>query len=348
MSDHGRDKRLVLRFLQELGDPAGAEGAGALEGVLRRHCTEDVAFEAFHPVNTLSGVSEAARGLWEPLAAAFPDLEHRVNLVIGGSYGDRDWVSTLGHLMGTFDQPWLGIPPTHGLAFLRFGMNAAVRDGRIDLAYVLFDAVDLMRQAGWYPLRRMPGTAEQWPAPPCTAAEDPHSHDPHTGARTLDLVLDMQAGLDSGRHSRHWHPTMNWYGPAGIGSARRQRGYEQYHAGLFDHAFPDVGDPVDQPGHYLRAGDGHLAVTGGWPSLQGTHTGGGWLGLPPTGQQVQMRVADWYRTNPHDKIIDNWVAIDVPHILAQMGLDLFDDLRYFVDPTLPRWPHLPTETAAQP
>ncbi|MER5495411.1 hypothetical protein, partial [Streptomyces sp. NPDC002490] len=63
-----------------------------------------------------------------------------------------------------------------------------------------------------------------------------------------------------------------------------------------------------------------------------------WLGTPPTGRHITMRVADWYRTDHNNKIIDNWVMIDIPHILHQMGLDLLDDLRYFTDPTLPRWP----------
>ena len=49
-----------------------------------------------------------------------------------------------------------------------------------------------------------------------------------------------------------------------------------------------------------------------------------------------MRVADWYRLDRADKIIDNWVMIDVPHILAQMGLDILDDLRFFAAPSLSR------------
>jgi hypothetical protein len=51
-----------------------------------------------------------------------------------------------------------------------------------------------------------------------------------------------------------------------------------------------------------------------------------------------MRVADWYRIDENDKIIDNWVMIDIPHMLCQMGLDILDDMQFFVDPTIPRWP----------
>jgi hypothetical protein len=44
-----------------------------------------------------------------------------------------------------------------------------------------------------------------------------------------------------------------------------------------------------------------------------------------------MRVADWYRLDENGKICDNWVMIDIPHIVHQMGMDLFHDLQFFVD-----------------
>ena len=49
-----------------------------------------------------------------------------------------------------------------------------------------------------------------------------------------------------------------------------------------------------------------------------------------------MRVADWYRLDNDNKIIDNWVMIDVPHMVHQMGMDIFHDLQFFVDPSLDR------------
>lgn len=110
-------------------------------------------------------------------------------------------------------------------------------------------------------------------------------------------------------------------------------------------AFPDRAGVVrssegddDRPGHYVRLGDGRFAMTAGWPSLTATHLGGGWLGMPPSGKKVEMRVADWYRIDADDRIIDNWVAIDTLHLLHQFGLDVFEDLRFAVDPSQPRWP----------
>ncbi len=351
MTDHGSNKRLVAGFLAALADAP----PGQATAVVARHCHAGAVWEVFHPFDTLPG-DAVAEAFWEPLKRAFPDYEARLQVVVGNAYEGRDWVSAWGHLQGNFAAAWLGIPPTQNITFLNFGIMAMIVEGRIAKAYVLLDIIDVMRQAGFYPLRRMPGSPEVWPGPPASAGGPIGAHDGETGRNTLRIVREMQTGLAQGeqlkdlasargRHSPHWHRNMNWYGPAGIGSSRGQRGFLDYHGALFIQAFPDrtgivraPDGPQDAPGHFIQAGDGRFAVTSGWPSLYGTHLGGQWLGLPPTGRRVEMRVADWYRVDEADKIIDNWVIIDVPHILAQLGLDVFDDLRYFADRSLPRWP----------
>ncbi len=347
---HARNKRLLAEFLADIAvatDPRTA---------LARHCDPACVWEIFHPFNTCLGNAAAAEVFWQPLRAAFPDYEQRVACLLGGVYEGREQVSSLGHMIGTFDASWLGIPPTRGLVFLRFGINAVVRDGRIVKAYVLLDIVDVMRQAGVYPFRRMPGSPEAWPFPPLDTGATALERAGEAGARTMDIVREMQLGLPRpseiatlstapSRHSHRWHPNMNWYGPAGIGSMRGQRGFRDFHGSLFLQAFPDrsgvpraPGGAEDAPGHYVQLGDGHYAVTGGWPSLIATHLGPEWLGLPPTGRRVEMRVADWYRVDDAGLIIDNWVMMDIPHIVDQMGLDLFHDLRFIADPARERWP----------
>lgn len=340
MSQHASNKRLVAEFL-------AAMASGDERSQLDRFCSADCRFEIFHPFNTLDGLDAVHARFLAPLRTSFPDYEHRVAFALAGEYEGRDMVSTWGYVLGTFDAPWLGIPPTHGLAFLNFGFNAIVRDGRIVKAYVLLDILDLMRQAGCYPLRQAPGGSDLWPFPPCDTGATLLDHDPERGARSLQIVRDMQMNLLTpeqirsgapGSHSPHWHEHMGWYGPAGIGSMRGRFGFRNFHGALFLQAFPDrtgwprvEGGPQDAPGHYIRLGDGLFAVTSGWPSLHGTHTGPEWLGLPPTGRKVEMRVADWYRLDEQGKIHDNWVSIDIPHILHQMGLDIFHDLQFFVD-----------------
>ena len=48
----------------------------------------------------------------------------------------------------------------------------------------------------------------------------------------------------------------------------------------------------------------------------------GWLGLPPTNLRISMRVMDlWRREGALLK--ENWVFIDIPDLLLQMGVDVF-------------------------
>ena len=348
LSGHAANKKMVWDFLtgMALGDE---------RRTLDRFCHPDCRFEIFHPFNTVDGLDNVASKFFATLRTSFPNYEQRIAYVVGGDYEGRQMVSTWGHVQGTFDAPWLGIPATNSLIFLRFGFNAIVRDGKIAKAYILLDIVDLMLQAGWYPFRQMPGSSAQWPFPPADTGATALSHDPVLGAESLRIIREMQSGLLKpdeikklagayGRHSPHWHENMNWYGPAGIGSMRGRRSYRNFHGSLFLQAFPDrggwprvEGGPQDAPGHYIRLGDGRYAVTGGYPSLRGTHTGPEWLGLPPSGKAVTMRVADWYRLDNDNKIYDNWVMMDIPHIVLQMGLDIFNDLQYFVDRAKPRY-----------
>ena len=74
---------------------------------------DDAEIRAFHPLNDLKGVSEISEILWKPLINAFPDLERRDNLILGGAFQDKIFISTIAHLTGTFVNPWLNVP-AHG------------------------------------------------------------------------------------------------------------------------------------------------------------------------------------------------------------------------------------------
>ena len=336
MSEHHlNNKKIVWELFRELDAAEPAD----VKRVLAKYCHEDVVWEIFHPFNTLQGIDQAADIFWTPLNEAMPDMERRPDILIAGSYRDSDWVSAMGHFMGNFLKPWLKIPETVGIIWLRIGENYALRDGKIAKAYVLLDILDFMRQAGIHPLKRSPGCEERVPGPVTHDGICLTKHDEELGAKSLFTVLEMQEGLGKfdgtrivpEKHSPHWSKNMMWYGPTGIGTARGLWAYRQYHGFLFLKAFPDRGSE-QTAGHYIRIGDGTYAVTSGWPSLKGTHLGASWLGLPPTGKAVDMRVADWYRADQDGKLAENWVMIDILHIAYQFGLDLLAEMEYIVDP----------------
>ena len=51
-----------------------------------------------------------------------------------------------------------------------------------------------------------------------------------------------------------------------------------------------------------------------------------WLGYTADNQNVVMRVMDFYH---HDEglIRENWVPIDIVHILKQIGIDVFEKIK---------------------
>jgi hypothetical protein len=338
----------VWRLLQRV--PGPATGAA-----LREHVAPDASWFVSHPFNELVGPTVVAEQLYAPLQAAFPDLERRADLFFGGEWisppagevghappelrGEGWWVTTTGHYLGTFKQPWLGIPATGEPAALRFGEfyrweMQADGVGRITEARVLLDVVDLARQAG----RRIlpPSSGLEWLVP----GPAPHDGlllgrtDPAQAAESMRLTLEMFKGLwrfdgknlDSMDMPRYWHPNMMWYGPCGIGSMRGVNGFQRHHQAPFLHAFPDRGSPHHLPrGHRSRIGEGAYVGSTGWPSVRGTFLGD-YLGVKATGKPINMRVMDWWR-NDGTLLTENWVLIDLPHLMLQMDVDLLARLR---------------------
>jgi predicted ester cyclase len=292
-----------------------------------------------HPVNELDGIDAVKSALWATLRHALPDAERRNAIVAGGCYRDADWIGCWGHYLGTFENDWLGIPATRGAVTVRYAEGHHLRDGRIVKSYVFLDLLDLMHQAGYSPLAPSLGSTMPW-LPPLT--HDGVILTPQENARsqrTIERVLAMHAALghyngqppsrkvlDLMQMRAHWHPHFMWYGPAGIGTTRGLRGFEDYHQIPFLVAFPDRRGDSDI-GHFIRIGDGDYAVTGGWGYLQATHTGGDFLGMPPTGRRIRMRVMDFYRCD-ETTLCENWIPMDIPHMLLQMGVDIFGRMRH--------------------
>ena len=46
------------------------------------------------------------------------------------------------------------------------------------------------------------------------------------------------------------------------------------------------------------------------------------MGIAPTGKRIEIRYMDFWKVED-GKITDNWVMVDFPHVLAQLGHDVF-------------------------
>jgi predicted ester cyclase len=283
-----------------------------------------------HPFGTMPGEAmfDAA---FAPLLRAFPDLERRDQIVLAGRDADgADWIGTCGHYCGTFLRPFLDVPATGHLAGFRFHEFYRVEEGRVTEVQAIWDLPELMLQAGVWPMAPGLGAAMRAFGP--MTQDGLAEHAPGRGA--VDLVIDMlthmtrhpmQGGPEVMEMPRFWHPRLNWYGPAGIGTARGISGFRRWHQMAFLTAFPDRGqDATGTSCHFFGAGD-YVAVTG-WPNMRLTMTGSNWLGLPGTGGTITLRSLDFWRVEG-TLIRENWVLVDILDAHRQIGTDPLDRMR---------------------
>ena len=243
------------------------------------------------------------------------------------------WVVSMGHLIGLFDEAWLGIAPTRKMAFLRYCEFNRVEAGKIVETAMYFDIPHLMLQTGLNPF------------PPQTAAHlvqpGPMTHDgllfdaqpDAEGRATLAAINAMigdlgtwQLGLPLEEElARTWTDDMIWWGPAGIGATYTIERYAKQHSGPFRAAFTDR----SKTKHLCRMAEGHYGGFFGWPNFTARHTGG-FMGMPASETPGEMRVIDIYRRDG-DKLAENWIFIDLLHFWKTQGVDILSRMQ-----TVPR------------
>ena len=128
-----------------------------------------------------------------------------------------------------------------------------------------------------------------------------------------------QQEKQSMKQAKFWHDNMHWYGPAGIGTTRDLKEFEDNHQLPWLHAFPDRAVVWESP----MFGEGHYAATAGWREVIATHRGN-YLEHPPTGKHIEFRVMDFWRRQG-DLLSENWVLIDLVDTFRQFGRDLLAD-----------------------
>jgi predicted ester cyclase len=285
---------------------------------------QDCNFNAGAPVDHCAGRDAIVERFWRPLVHAFPDLERRIDIFMGGSFKDGDWFTSTGSFVGHFQNDLYGLKASGRPHFIRYGWFDQVEGDQVVESYVLLDLTRLMIETHQWPLR--PQLGESWSPPPMTqdgimlgAVNEAESD------KSLKLVEAMIAGLMSydGQSlasmgmRRFWTPQFHWYGPGGIGSARGHADYERAHQGPFLNAFPDrIGG-----NHKCRIGEGTYVASTGWPSINATHLGDDWIGIPATNKRITQRIMDYWRRDG-DMLAENWVFIDMIDLIAQFGIDL--------------------------
>lgn len=301
---------------------------GTVADALARHTAPDWRWRGMCPIYEQTGAEAVAAAFWAPFLSAVTRVQRREDIFFAG-LNQMDgfasvWVVSMGHLMGLFDAPWLGIRPTGKLVMLRYAEFHRIEGEQIVETAQFCDIPHLMTQAGQNPFG--PQTAAHLVQP------GPLTHDgllhgpqpPEAAAATLAAINAMisdlgtwQLGLPLEEElARTWHDDMLWWGPAGIGASYTIERYAKQHSAPFRAGFAKRSGT----GHLARLAEGNYGGFFGWPNFTAVPKGG-FMGLPASDTAGEFRVVDIYRRSD-DKLAENWVFIDILHYLRTQGVDV--------------------------
>jgi len=292
----------------------------------------DALINVVHPFNDYAGPDAYMSGVIAPLQAAFDGLFRRDDVVMAGRFEGGDWISATGYYVGHFARDWIGIRAPGRLCYLRFGEFHRMQGGKAVESYIYLDIPELMVACNQWPIASGPGRTRgytgliQGPASQDGILRD--AGDPSEAEKSYRIVSDMLARLATEDEAwrPYWHENMMWYGPGAFGSFV---GLEQFASFQvpFESQFEGWSGGSANNGmtrHFTRFGDGAYTCSGGWPSLTGVNVKP-FLEQPASNERVFFRVCDWWRREG-DLLVENWVFVDVPHVLLQLGVDIFADL----------------------
>lgn len=334
MTGFQAEKALVLRFYKELD---AADGTG-INGVLNTYTAPGYLWRGMHPFHVQNSADAVAEVFWRPFRNSFRYIQRRPDVFMAGLNEidgfQTTWVCSMGHLMGLFDDAWLGIPPSGKMAFLRYVEFNRVENGKIAETALFCDILSVMLQVGLKPLPPQTGAFLITPGPMTHDGLLHDPQDPAEGRATLALINRMIGDINSRERSndrdamraelaRCWFPGMIWWGPAGIGATYTIERYIRQHAGPFRDHLPDR----TFNGHLARLAEGNYGGFFGWPNLT-LRSRGGFMGLPASDTPADMRVVDIYRREG-DYLAENWIFIDMLHYLNMQGLDVLARMREF-------------------
>lgn len=327
MNGFSNEKKLVLDYFDALEN----SDYNNVEDSIKEFISDDYTWRSVYPYRQQDSLKSACTVFYNPIKKAIKQLQRRQDIFIAGNNEVEEgvWVMSMGHFMGLFDEEFLGLRPTHKMINIRYAEFNHVKDNKIVQTGLFMDLIGFMQQAGVNPLPLATGNYFIYPGPRDHNGLLFEDADPNESIKTQALVNkmvdDLSALNDSGAMGcppevleKSWSKNMIWYGPAGIGASYTIPRYQ------IQHQLPFRNNLKDKKfnGHVCRFSEGNFSCFFGWPNLSNTPIGG-FLGLPGGEIRADMQVVDVYYRK-EDKLVENWVLIDIPYWLKQQGLDLFE------------------------
>ncbi len=137
-------------------------------------------------------------------------------------------------------------------------------------------------------------------------------------AETQNVIESMVDGLNDHRISdigEFFDENFSWMGNTGCGTKKGLREFQDNWQKPFQEAFSDK-VCIDEARLFM----GEWAAAFG--RQEAIHSGE-FMGIPATGKKVQIKYMDFWKVE-NGKISDNWVMVDFPYILKQLGTDCFN------------------------
>lgn len=137
-------------------------------------------------------------------------------------------------------------------------------------------------------------------------------------SETRRVIENMVDGLNDHRIDdigEFFSEQFRWMGNYGCGNKQGLKEFQDNWQRPFQAAFSDK-VCIDEARLFM----GEWAAAFG--RQEATHSGR-FMGIEPTGRRVEIRYMDFWKVE-NGRIVDNWVMVDFPHVLAQLGHDVFN------------------------
>ena len=324
------EKKIILNFYKSFQNCKYDE----IPSVISNYYSEDILWRGFHPFNEKKGTKELSSEFWQPLRKSFVNLQRRMDIFLGGintlSPNKDIWIVSMGHLMGLFDNPWIGIKPTKKITMLRYCEFSKIDNEKISEVAMFFDIPHLMLQAGIKPFPTETGVSLVQPGPLLNNGLLFKKQGVTKGLKTTKIIEQMIKDVLVWKNfdrdkiikelKKSWNEDMIWWGPTGIGSTFTIERYVDQHVQPFREIFIDR--TLNK--HICRLAEGNFGGFFGWPNLTLTPIKK-FMGMNTKQKPSEMRVIDIYRRDG-DKLSENWVFIDFLHFWKLQGIDILNEL----------------------
>ena len=138
--------------------------------------------------------------------------------------------------------------------------------------------------------------------------------------KTQEVIESMVDGLNDHRIEdigEFFSENFRWMGNFGCGTKSGLKEFQDNWQKPFQEAFSNK-VCIDEARLFM----GEWAAAFG--KQEAIHSGE-FMGIKPTGKKVEIRYMDFWKVS-EGKIQDNWVMVDFPFVLKQLGVDVFDGM----------------------